>query len=68
MRYNPWASTDPGFRNIYVVAPKTLIPSLRGDAVVTDTRREPCNDGQNFVNESDSLAKFGLGDTGVSTS
>ena len=59
---------DSWFRNISAVAPKTLIPSLRGDAVVTDTRREPCNDGQNFVNESDSLAKFGLGDTGVSTS
>ncbi len=36
MRYNPCISTDSWFRNIYAVAPKTPIPSLRGDAVVTD--------------------------------
>ncbi len=39
MRCNPCASMDSGFRNISAVAPKTLIPSLRGDAVVTDTVR-----------------------------
>ena len=36
MRSTPCISTDPGLRSIYVVAPKTLIPWLRGDAVVTD--------------------------------
>ncbi len=36
MRCNACASTDSGFRNIYAVAPKTLGPSLRGDAVVTE--------------------------------
>ena len=36
MRCNPYISAIPGFRSIYAVAPKTLIPSLRGDAVVTD--------------------------------
>ena len=31
MRYTPYISTDPGFRSIYAVAPKTPIPWLRGD-------------------------------------
>ena len=37
MRYNPCIAAIPGFSSIYDVAPKTPIPWLRGDAVVTDT-------------------------------
>ncbi len=55
MRYNPCTSTGPGFRSIYAVAPKPPIPSLRGDAVVTDTRREPCDGWRDFVSESKAI-------------
>ena len=41
MRCNPYISAITGFRSIYAVAPKTPIPSLRGDAVVTDARFDP---------------------------
>ncbi len=41
MCWNPCTSTGPKFRSIYAVDPKTLIPSLRGDAVVTDRRIGP---------------------------
>ena len=39
MRCNPYISAIPGFLSIYAVAPKTPIPWLRGDAVVTDAMR-----------------------------
>ena len=36
MCYNPYMSPIPEFRSIYPVASKIPIPSLLGDAVVTD--------------------------------
>jgi hypothetical protein len=41
MRCSPCPSTDWRLRSIYAVAPNTRIPSLRGDAVVTDARSDP---------------------------
>ena len=40
MPRSPCLSTNSGVGVVYAVATKTPIPSLRGDAVVTDTRRE----------------------------
>ena len=57
MRWNPCIAAISRFLSIYAVAPKTPIPYLRGDAVVTDTdtQRKPCDTWHDCVNESEEI-------------